>query len=110
MGSEDADLAEVGSYSIDGAKHEWNTKQTGAIGRMIVDDQLLQLLQGLEGYWSVKQQGQEVLAIIKQAYKKGSTINEATLQMVHLFFGKYGLVVVQPDDVKLKLIAMFPSR
>ena len=102
MGSEDADLAEVGSYSIDAAKHQWKTKQTGAIGRMLVDDHLLQLLQNLEGYWTVKPDGKEALAIIKAAYKKGNTINEATLQMVHLFFGQYGLVVVQPDDAKLK--------
>lgn len=102
MGSEDADLAEVGSYSIDAAKHQWKTKQTGAIGRMLVDDHLLQLLQNLEGYWTVKPDGNEALAIIKAAYKKGNTINEATLQMVHLFFGQYGLVVVQPDDAKLK--------
>jgi bacillithiol biosynthesis cysteine-adding enzyme BshC len=102
MGSEDADLAEVGSYSIDGAKHQWKTKQTGAIGRMLVDDHLLQLLQNLEGYWTVKPDGKEALAIIKAAYKKGNTINQATLQMVHLFFGQYGLVVVQPDDAKLK--------
>jgi len=102
MGSEDADLAEVGSYNIDGAKHQWKTKQTGAIGRMLVDDHLLQLLQNLEGYWTVKPDGKEALAIIKAAYKKGNTINEATLQMVHLFFGQYGLVVVQPDDAKLK--------
>jgi bacillithiol biosynthesis cysteine-adding enzyme BshC len=102
MGSEDADLAEVGSYSIDGAKHQWKTKQTGAIGRMLVDDHLLQLLQNLEGYWTVKPDGKEALAIIKSAYKKGNTINQATLQMVHLFFGQYGLVVVQPDDAKLK--------
>lgn len=102
MGSEDADLAEVGSYCIDGAKYQWATKQTGAIGRMMVDDHLLQLLQNLEGYWSVKEEGKAVFEIIKEAYKKGKTINEATLQMVHLFFGKYGLVVLQPDDVKLK--------
>lgn len=72
MGSEDADLAEVGSYSIDGAKHQWKTKQTGAIGRMLVDDHLLQLLQDLEGYWTVKPDGKESLAIIKGAYKKGT--------------------------------------
>ncbi|MDP4619994.1 MAG: bacillithiol biosynthesis cysteine-adding enzyme BshC [Sediminibacterium sp.] len=102
MGSEDADLAEVGSYSIDGAQHQWKTKQTGAIGRMLVEDHLLQLLQDLEGYWTVKPEGKATFEIIKAAYKKGNTINEATLEMVHLFFGKQGLVVVQPDDAKLK--------
>ena len=50
----------------------------------------------------MKPEGKATFEIIKAAYKKGNTINEATLEMVHLFFGKHGLVVVQPDDVKLK--------
>jgi bacillithiol biosynthesis cysteine-adding enzyme BshC len=102
MGSEDADIEEVGSFVLDGAKHQWETKQTGAIGRMKVDDALLALLQNYIGYWSVKPSGKEVLAIIESAYQKGNTIAEATLQMVHGFFGQYGLVVLQPDDASLK--------
>ena len=102
MGSEDADIAEVGSFTIGGVMHQWNTKQTGAIGRMKVDDGLLQLLQNIEGYWAVKPAGKEALATLKEAYQKGNTIIEATLHLVHAYFGKYGLVVVQPDDAALK--------
>ena len=102
MGSEDADLQEVGAYTLAGEAYLWNTKQKGAIGRMKVDDELIQLLQNLEGYWSVKPLGKEALEILKQAYQKGKTISEATLALVHAYFGKYGLVVVQPDDAKLK--------
>jgi len=102
MGSEDADLQEVGSYTLAGEAYQWNTKQKGAIGRMKVDDELIKLLQNLEGYWSVKPLGKEAIDILKQAYQKGKTIAEATLYLVHAFFGKYGLVVIQPDDAKLK--------
>ena len=102
MGSEDADIDEVGSFVLGGAKHQWATKQTGAIGRMKVDDALVQLLQNMEGYWSVKPHGAEALAILKSAYQKGKTINEATLEVVHGFFGQYGLIVLQPDDAALK--------
>jgi len=102
MGSEDADLQEVGAYTLAGEAYQWNTKQKGAIGRMKVDDELIQLLQNLEGYWSVKPLGKEALEILKQAYQKGKTISEATLALVHAYFSKYGLVVVQPDDAKLK--------
>lgn len=102
MGSEDADIDEVGSFNIGGVSQQWNTKQTGAIGRMKVDDGLLQLLQNIEGYWSVKPAGKEALSILKEAYQKGYTIIEATLYLVHAYFGKYGLVVVQPDEVNLK--------
>ena len=102
MGSEDADLQEVGSYNLAGEAYQWNTKQKGAIGRMKVDDELIQLLQNLEGYWSVKPLGKEALEVLKQAYQKGKTISEATLTLVHGYFGRYGLVVIQPDNASLK--------
>ena len=104
MGSEDADLQEVGSYNLAGEAYQWNTKQKGAIGRMKVDDELIKLLQNLEGYWSVQPAGKDALEILKQAYQKGKTISEATLALVHAYFGKYGLVVIQPDDTKLKAL------
>ncbi len=102
MGSEDADIDEVGSFYLGGDPLQWKTKQTGAIGRMKVDDALLSLLKDIEGYWSVKKHGKEALEALANAYKKGVTINEATLSLVHSYFGQYGLVVVQPDDTKLK--------
>ena len=37
MGSEDADLDEIGTFTSDGVKYQWKTKQTGAVGRMKVD-------------------------------------------------------------------------
>jgi len=102
MGSEDADIDEVGSFYLGGDKLKWTTKQTGAIGRMKVDDALVSLLNDIEGYWSVKKEGKEALHVLSVAYKKGVTINEATSQLVHAYFGEYGLVVIQPDDAKLK--------
>ena len=106
MGSEDADLEEVGSYTLAGEAYQWNTQQKGAIGRMKVDDELIKLLQNLEGYWSVKPLGKEAMEVLKQAYKKGKTISEATLALVHAYFGKYGLVVIQPDNAQLKSLFM----
>ena len=102
MGSEDADLEEVGSFNLDAKNYQWATKQTGAIGRMQVDDALLVLLKQLESYWTILPQGQKALEILKEAYQKGKTISEATLSFVHAFFGSKGLLVLQPDDAALK--------
>ena len=102
MGSEDADLDEVGAFNLDHKKCQWVTKQTGAIGRMQVDDALLVLLKQLESYWTILPQGQKALEILKEAYQKGKTISEATLSFVHAFFGSKGLLVLQPDDAALK--------
>jgi len=102
MGSEDADLEEVGSFNLDAKNYQWATNQTGAIGRMQVDDALLVLLKQLESYWTIFPQGQKALEILKEAYQKGKTISEATLSFVHAFFGSKGLLVLQPDDAALK--------
>jgi bacillithiol biosynthesis cysteine-adding enzyme BshC len=102
MGSEDADLDEVGAFNLDNKKCQWVTKQTGAIGRMQVDDALLLLLKQVENYWAVLPQGKKALEILKDAYQKGKTISEATLSFVHAFFGSKGLLVLQPDDAVLK--------
>ena len=102
MGSEDADLDEVGAFNLDQTKCQWVTKQTGAIGRMQVDDALLRLLKQVENYWAVLPQGQKALEILKDAYQKGKTISEATISFVHAFFGSKGLLVLQPDDAALK--------
>ena len=104
MGSEDADIEEVGGFVLGGAKHQWVTKQTGAIGRMKVDDNLIGLLQNLDGYWSVKPNGSEILALLKKAYQKGKTINDATLELVNGLLGETGLVVIQPDDAAFKAL------
>jgi bacillithiol synthase len=44
IGSEDNDLEELGQLQIAGNKLVWETKQTGAVGRMKVDRPLLALL------------------------------------------------------------------
>ncbi len=44
MGSEDADLDELDHVIIDGKKYKWETNQKGAVGRMMVDDKLVKLV------------------------------------------------------------------
>ncbi|MBD0352490.1 MAG: bacillithiol biosynthesis BshC, partial [Flavisolibacter sp.] len=48
MGSEDADLAELNHFTIEGKRYEWQTDQKGAVGRMKVDKKLITLLDELE--------------------------------------------------------------
>ena len=79
MGSEDADIEEVGSFVLGGTRYQWNTKQKGAVGRMKVDDALIALLKNMEGYWSVKPNGKEALAILQNAYQKKRCSRNETL-------------------------------
>ena len=70
MGSEDADLEELNHVVIDGKKYKWETKQTGAVGRMKVDDKLLKLIDEIAGRLSVEKYGNEIIEVLKNCFTK----------------------------------------
>ncbi|MEO5948194.1 MAG: bacillithiol biosynthesis cysteine-adding enzyme BshC [Chitinophagaceae bacterium] len=109
IGSEDADLDELNNINLGGQKLVWNTKQTGAVGRMKVDKELLKLVTAMEGQLSVLPHGNDIIALIKESYKEGATIEQATFLFVNALFAEFGLVVLKPDNAALKkeLTAVF---
>ncbi|GAC1441585.1 MAG: bacillithiol biosynthesis cysteine-adding enzyme BshC [Sediminibacterium sp.] len=102
MGSEDADLDELGFVNINGQRLVWETKQQGAVGRMKVDKALIKLMHAMEGQLGVLPHGNEFMTLLKQCYTEGKSIQQATLELVNLLFGQYGLLVLIPDNAKLK--------
>lgn len=102
IGSEDADLAELNNINIGGEKIIWETKQTGAVGRMKIDKALLKLIDRMEGQLSVLPNGHEIISLLRQCYKEGTTIQDATFHFVNHLFAEYGLVVLLPDNAALK--------
>jgi bacillithiol biosynthesis cysteine-adding enzyme BshC len=102
IGSEDADLDELNHIYLSGQKLTWETKQTGAVGRMKVDKGLIKLIGSMEGQLSVLPNGNEIISLLKQYYKEGITIQDATFRFVNNLFAEYGLVVLLPDNAALK--------
>jgi bacillithiol synthase len=102
MGSEDADLEELGHIYINGVKHEWKTNQTGAVGRMKVDKALVQMMDVIEGEIAVDPFGKDIINQMKAAYVEGLTIEQATFKLVNALFGEYGLIILLPDDADYK--------
>ena len=102
MGSEDADLEELGHININGEKYSWNTSQTGAVGRMKVDKELLQLLDTISGQILVQPHGQEIIQVMKDSYTEGRTIEQATFRLVNELHGSQGLLIVLPDQAGIK--------
>ncbi len=102
IGSEDADLDELNHIWLNGEKLVWDTKQTGAVGRMKVDKELTKLIGLIEGQLSVLPNGNEVIALLKDAYAEGETIQNATFHFVNALFAEYGLVILLPDNAALK--------
>lgn len=102
MGSEDADLDELGTVNIQGKQLLWNTKQTGAVGRMKVDKAFMALMDEIEAQIAVNPFGIELMAIFKNAYQLNVTIQNATFSLVNSLFAQYGLLVLISDNAHLK--------
>ena len=101
MGSEDADLEELGKIYLDNEKIVWDTKQKGAVGRMNTKG-LEKIIQRIDGEFSVQPFGKELCELLKDAYLKSPDVQTATFKLLHSLFEKYGLVVVIPDTPVLK--------
>ncbi|GAO44453.1 bacillithiol biosynthesis cysteine-adding enzyme BshC [Flavihumibacter petaseus] len=101
MGSEDADLDELGKVFLNGEKLVWDTKQTGAVGRMKTTG-IEKLLNRISGELSVLPYGPELMSMLTTAYVGAPDIQTATFRLLHQLFAGYGLVVLIADEASLK--------
>ena len=102
IGSEDADLAELNHIYLNGEKLAWNTQQTGAVGRMTIDKELVKLIGLIEGQLGVLPHGSELVSLLRECYTEGDDLQTATFRLVNALFGEYGLIVLLPDNAALK--------
>lgn len=56
----------------------------------------------MEGQLLVLPYGHEIVSLLKQFYKEGDSIQQATFRFVNALFADYGLVVLLPDNPSLK--------
>jgi len=101
MGSEDADMDELGKIYLGHEKIAWGTNQTGAIGRMNGKG-LEKIIERIEGEYSVQPFGAELVQLLKDCYLDCKDIQTATFRLVNKIFAEYGLVVLIPDNVHFK--------
>lgn len=101
MGSEDADLDELGKFSLGDEKIVWDTKQTGAVGKMNTKG-LDKLINRIEGELSVQPFGRELVQLLKDSYLNSPDMQTATFKLINSLFAQYGLLVLIPDTASLK--------
>lgn len=101
MGSEDADLDELGHIYLGDEKLVWETKQTGSVGRMNTKG-LDKLVYRIEGELSVLPYGQQLVQLIRHAYLDSPDIQTATFRLLHQLFAEFGLVVLIADKAVFK--------
>jgi bacillithiol synthase len=105
MGSEDADLDELGNIYLGGDTLTWDTRQTGAVGRMNTKG-LDKLLYRIEGQLSVQPFGPQLMTMLKECYLESPDIQTATFRLLHRLFGPSGLIVLIADTAQLKKLML----
>jgi bacillithiol synthase len=103
MGSEDADLDELGHIYLNGEKISWDTRQTGAVGRMM-NTGLEKIIHRIENELSGSPHGPEIIQLLRDCYLDSENIQTATLKLLNHLFGSYGLIVLIPDNRLFKSV------
>jgi bacillithiol biosynthesis cysteine-adding enzyme BshC len=103
MGSEDADLDELGHIYLGEDKLTWNTTQQGAVGRMHTKG-LDTVIHRIEGELSVQPHGKELVQLLKACYLNSPDIQTATFKLLNALFAEFGLIVIIPDRADLKRV------
>ena len=94
MASEDHDLEEIASFNLFGKKYTWQTDQKGAVGRMNT--------KGLSDLGFKEEKAKELGKFYKESETKNENLAQATRNIVHSFYQKDDLIILDGDDKDLK--------
>jgi bacillithiol biosynthesis cysteine-adding enzyme BshC len=100
MATEDHDFEEIARVKAFGAELKWEHSHGGPVGRMSLEG-LQTLLDELDARIADPSARPEWEAM-KSIYSNSKNLSAATRQIVHRYFGQYGLICLDPDDVVLK--------
>ena len=101
MAAEDHDFQEINHINLFGKKIVWDSKQTGAVGRMSLDG-FESVLMELKEVLGETENAKKLVSLFENAYLKHKNLADATRFLVNELFGKFGLVIIDGDDKKLK--------
>jgi len=103
MASEDHDFEEVNHISLYGKTIEWDRPQNGAVGEMPTKS-IVEIIEQIGETISGEQHSQQIISLLQSAYLDQKTLANATRAFAHALFGKYGLVVIEPNDREFKKV------
>jgi bacillithiol biosynthesis cysteine-adding enzyme BshC len=101
VGSEDHDFEEVNHCVLYGKKIEWNSEQTGSVGRMTVHNLHGTLMDFFE-ILGDSERAESVKYILNSSIEEAVTYNDFVFKLVNHLFGKYGVVVTNMDSRSFK--------
>tara|TARA_X000000368_G_C23057064_1_gene724485 strand:- start:5046 stop:6638 length:1593 start_codon:yes stop_codon:yes gene_type:complete len=104
MASEDHDFKEINFFKTNNKRFDWNISTTGKVGELKTQS-LKTLFSEMKDFFREENiNSKKLLQLFKDAYLNNKKLSDATFSLVHSLFGKYGLLILNPDDIKLKNI------
>lgn len=101
MATEDHDFAEINHTFIHGKKISWDVPAVSATGRMDTYS-MKEVLKTYQGLLGLSENAEELWHMVEAAYTDQKHLGDATRQLVHSLFSRYGLVIMDADDPALK--------
>ena len=103
MSSEDHDFEEISSFRYHDKNIRWPGEAAGAVGEMSLEN-LMSALDVFEQHLGESSNSMILKEWIRDSYSSSKTLSEATLRLVNILFGTYGLVVLEPQVPELKAL------
>lgn len=101
MATEDHDFEEINHFFVSDRKISWEVPCTGPVGRRKTEEMDAVFEQFSEEIGN-NDNAKKLKALFKKAYQSHENLAQATRYLVNELFGKYGLVIVDGDDIALK--------
>ena len=101
MATEDHDFDEINYFNFKGKKVQWNSKENGGVGRFSTEN-LDEVFEVFSNHLGDSKNANELKQLFSDGYLKHNNLADATRYIANELFGKYGLVIIDADDVELK--------
>jgi len=102
LASEDHDFEEIKSLNLFSNKHDWIKKHSksavGSISTKSIDLFIDNIFNSFEDYPYKK----KLKKILIETYTKNNNLSTSIRSLLTFFFGKHGLLILDPNDVVLK--------
>jgi len=103
MATEDHDFEEVNFFNLFKKRYTLSKNQNGAVGKMKLEG-VNELFAELKIDIGDRDSTEEIINLFSKFYSPEQTYTEAIKGIVNELFGKYGVVIVDGDDARLKSV------
>lgn len=101
MATEDHDFDEINYFNYRGKKVQWNRKDGGAVGRFSTEG-LEEVFEEFSNQLGDSRNATYLRELFKRGYLEHDNLADATRFIANKLFAKYGLVIIDADDISLK--------